>query len=48
MTVLLVIVAVAFAWSVGAHHTGARMGMPHALKAVKVWQTLAIMAPWRG
>ena len=50
MTVLLVVVAVAFAWSMGAHYTGACMGMPHALGAVKAWQALVIMAPltWMG
>lgn len=50
MTVLLVALAVAFAWSMGAHYTGACMGMPHALKAVKAWQALLIMAPlaWLG
>ncbi len=34
MVVLLVVLAVAFAWSMGAHYTGACMGMPHALRAV--------------
>ncbi|MHB1931212.1 MAG: inorganic phosphate transporter [Acidimicrobiales bacterium] len=50
MTVLLVVLAVAFAWSMGAHYTGACMGMPHALKAVKAWQALLLMAPlaWLG
>jgi PiT family inorganic phosphate transporter len=45
VTVLLVIVAVGFAFSMGAHYTGACMGMPHALGAVTAWQALAIMAP---
>ncbi|MGH3183981.1 MAG: inorganic phosphate transporter, partial [Streptosporangiaceae bacterium] len=45
MSVLLVVVAVAFAWSMGAHYTGACMGMPHALRAVSAWQALVIMAP---
>lgn len=45
MTVLLIVVAVAFAFSMGAHYTGACMGMPHALRAVSAWQALAIMAP---
>ncbi|MGH3096429.1 MAG: inorganic phosphate transporter [Streptosporangiales bacterium] len=45
MTVLLVVLAVAFAWSMGAHYTGACMGMPHALGAVTAWRALLIMAP---
>lgn len=50
MTVLLVVLAVAFAWSMGAHYTGACMGMPHALRAIKAWQALVVMAPsaWLG
>ena len=45
MTSLLVILAVAFAWSIGAHYTGACMGMPHALKAISAWHALLLMAP---
>ena len=45
MTVLLVVLALAFAWSIGAHYTGAVMGMPHALKAIGAWQALILMAP---
>lgn len=45
MTALLVILALAFAWSMGAHYTGACMGMPHALNAVTVRRALLIMAP---
>lgn len=45
MTVLLVVLAVAFAFAIGAHYTGACMGMPHALGAVTAWQALWIMAP---
>ena len=43
-------VAVAFAWSMGAHYTGACMGMPHALGALSQWQALVLMAPlaWLG
>lgn len=50
MTVLLVVLAVAFAWSMGAHYTGACMGMPHALRAVTAGQALMVMAPlaWLG
>ena len=46
MTVLLVVLAVAFAWSMGAHYTGACMGMPHALHAVPARRALLIMAPF--
>ena len=45
MTSLLVILAVAFAWSIGAHYTGACMGMPHALRAISAWHALLLMAP---
>ncbi len=45
MTVLLVAVAVGFAFSMGAHYTGACMGMPHALGAVSARRALLIMAP---
>ena len=45
MTALLVLLAVGFAWSIGAHYTGAVMGMPHALRAVGAWQALLLMAP---
>lgn len=45
LTVVLVAVAVAFAISMGAHYTGACMGMPHALGAVSAWRALLIMAP---
>ena len=43
--VVLVVLAVAFAWSMGAHYTGACMGMPYALRAVTAWRALLIMAP---
>ncbi len=43
--VLLVIVALAFAWSMGAHYTGACMGMPHATGSIRLWPALLIMAP---
>jgi PiT family inorganic phosphate transporter len=45
VTVLLIVLAVAFAWSMGAHYTGAVMGMPHALRAIGAWQALLLMAP---
>ncbi len=45
MTALLIGLAVAFAWSMGAHYTGAVMGMPHALRAIGAWPALFLMAP---
>src|SRR6201993_3148592 len=45
VTGLLIILAIGFAWSIGAHYTGAVMGMPHALKAIGAWQALILMAP---
>lgn len=45
VTVLLVALALGFAFAMGAHYTGACMGMPHALHAVTAWQALGIMAP---
>jgi PiT family inorganic phosphate transporter len=45
VTGLLIVVALGFAWSMGAHYTGACMGMPHALRAVSSLQALLLMAP---
>ena len=45
MTALLIVLALGFALSIGAHYTGAVMGMPHALKAIGAWQALILMAP---
>jgi PiT family inorganic phosphate transporter len=45
VTVLLVVLAVGFAYSMGAHYTGACMGMPHALRAISSWRALVVMAP---
>jgi inorganic phosphate transporter, PiT family len=45
VTVLLIVLALAFAWSMGAHYTGAVMGMPHALQAIGAWRALLLMAP---
>jgi PiT family inorganic phosphate transporter len=45
VTALLIILAVGFAWSIGAHYTGAVMGMPHALRAIGAWHALLLMAP---
>jgi inorganic phosphate transporter, PiT family len=45
VTALLIVLAVGFAWSIGAHYTGAVMGMPHALGAIGAWRALVLMAP---
>jgi PiT family inorganic phosphate transporter len=45
MTVLLVVLALGFAFTMGAHYTGACMGMPHALGAVSARRALLVMAP---
>ena len=45
MTVVLIVLAVAFAYSMGAHYTGACMGMPHALAAINARRALLVMAP---
>jgi inorganic phosphate transporter, PiT family len=45
VTALLIVLAVGFAWSIGAHYTGAVMGMPHALHAIGAWRALLLMAP---
>src|SRR4051812_49512508 len=41
----LIVLAIGFAWSIGAHYTGAVMGMPHALRAIGAWPALLLMAP---
>jgi len=45
MTIALAALAFAFAWSIGSHYTGACMGMPYALGAVRARTALALMAP---
>jgi len=42
---VLVALAVAFAFSIGAHYTGACMGLPYAAGAIRPRQALALMAP---
>jgi inorganic phosphate transporter, PiT family len=42
---ILVLVAVGFAFSIGAHYTGACMGMPYAAGAIRPWHALLLMAP---
>lgn len=43
-TILLVVVVLAFAWSMGAHYTGACMGMPYASGSIRMWPALVLMA----
>lgn len=42
--IFLVLVALLFAWSMGAHYTGAVMGMPFASHAIHMGPALVIMA----
>jgi inorganic phosphate transporter, PiT family len=42
---ILVALAIAFAWSIGAHYTGACMGMPYAAGALRITTALLLMAP---
>jgi inorganic phosphate transporter, PiT family len=41
----LVALAIGFAWSIGAHYTGACMGMPFAAGAISAKRALLLMAP---
>jgi hypothetical protein len=41
---VLVVLAFGFAWSIGAHYTGACMGMPYATGSIRLWPALATMA----
>ncbi|HZU91382.1 MAG TPA: anion permease [Stellaceae bacterium] len=43
--IVLVVVALAFAWSMGAHYTGACMGMPYATGSIGLRAALWVMAP---
>ena len=45
LDIVLVLVALAFAWSMGAHYTGACMGMPYATRSIGLWGALWTMAP---
>lgn len=42
--IVLVLVAAAFAWSIGAHYTGACMGMPFGSGSIRLGPALALMA----
>jgi inorganic phosphate transporter, PiT family len=41
---VLVALSLAFAWSMGAHYTGAVMGMPYASRSIALWPALASLA----
>lgn len=41
---MLLVLVVAFAWSMGAHYTGACMGMPFASGSIRLWPALILMA----
>jgi PiT family inorganic phosphate transporter len=43
-SVVLIAIAVAFAWSMGAHYTGATMGMSYASHSIRAWPALGLMA----
>ena len=42
--VVLVVVAVGFAWNLGVHYTGAVMGMPYAARSIALWPALILIA----
>ncbi|HXT34834.1 MAG TPA: inorganic phosphate transporter [Chloroflexota bacterium] len=42
--VVLIAVSLAFAWSMGAHYTGAVMGMPYSVHAIRLWPALGGIA----
>ncbi len=39
----MIIVALAFAWNLGVHYTGAVMGMPFAARAIALWPALLLI-----
>jgi PiT family inorganic phosphate transporter len=43
-SIILVAIALAFSWSMGAHYTGACMGMPYATGSIRLRPALAVMA----
>lgn len=44
ITILLVLVALGFAWNLGVHYTGAVMGMPYAARSIALWPALILIA----
>lgn len=43
-TIVLIVVAVGFAWNLGVHYTGAVMGMPYAARSIALWPALVLIA----
>ncbi len=44
LSIALIVVVMAFAWSMGAHYTGACMGMPFASGSIRMGPALGLMA----
>lgn len=44
VAVVLIALSLAFAWSMGAHYTGAVMGMPYASKSIRMWPALVTLS----
>ncbi len=44
VTVLLIVAVLAFSWSIGAHYTGACMGMPYGSGSIRLWPALITMS----
>jgi PiT family inorganic phosphate transporter len=42
--IILVVVALGFAWNLGVHYTGAVMGMPYAARSIALWPALVLIA----
>lgn len=42
--IILIVVAVGFAWNLGVHYTGAVMGMPYAARSIALWPALVLIA----
>lgn len=42
--ILLIVLSLAFAWSMGAHYTGAVMGMPYGSHSIRLWPALVSLA----
>jgi PiT family inorganic phosphate transporter len=42
--IILVVVAVGFAWNLGVHYTGAVMGMLYAARSIALWPALILIA----
>ncbi len=44
LSLVLLLLVLAFAWSIGAHYTGACMGMPYGSGSIRLWPALILMA----